>query len=48
MTPLKPYSKQVEMDKIKEMLERKDLKLRTIERWVLSEYYKSLENENKV
>jgi hypothetical protein len=46
MIPLKEYSRGQEMDKIKEMLEREELKLRTIERWVLGEYYRSLQNDN--
>jgi hypothetical protein len=46
MIPLKEYSRGQEMAKIKEMLERKDMKLRDIERWVLGEYYRSLQNDN--
>jgi len=45
--PLKPYSKEREIFAIKEMLTREELRLRTIERYVLTCYLKSLQNDNK-
>jgi len=46
MIPVKPFSRGQEAMKIREMLTREDLKLRTIERYVLTCYLKSLENDN--
>jgi len=46
MKELKPFSREQEAMKIREMLTREDLKLRTIEKYVLGEYLQSLQNDN--
>ena len=46
MKELKPYSRGQEAMKIREMLTREDLKLRDIERYVLTIYFQSLQNDN--
>jgi len=43
MIPLRSHSQEQEIYKIREMLNSEELKLRTIERYVLLEYLKSLE-----
>lgn len=43
MIPLRQHTQEEEIYKIRDMLDSKELKLRTIERYVLLEYLKSLE-----
>lgn len=47
MIPLKPFSQEQEAMKIREMLSTPELRLRDIERYVLTCYLKSIEDDSE-